>query len=88
MLDALEKIREKVGEVLTPTELLHVLKARLGWDWLKGPRRLARLLNCLGLFRQQCREGARRRCCYVLTAETLADLRARCGAPAEPAPEA
>lgn len=75
LLEALEKIREEAGEVLTPTELLHALKARTGWDWLKSPRRLAGLLNPLGLFRQQCRERERRRWCYVLSAETLADLR-------------
>jgi len=74
--------------VLAPSELLDALKAGPGWDWLKSPRRLAGLLTPLGLFRQQRREGERRWRCYVLSEETLADLRARYRAPAEAAREA
>lgn len=88
LLEALEKIRDEVGEVLMPTKLVHALKACPGWAWLKRTRRLAGLLNPLGLFRQQRREGERRKRCYVLAQDTLADLRARYGAPAEAVPEA
>lgn len=55
------------------------LRARPGWDWLKSTRRLAGLLNPLGIVRQQVRAGDRRRWCYVLEADQLADLRARYG---------
>jgi hypothetical protein len=82
LLEALEKIREEVGEALTPTELLHALKARPGWDWLKSTRRLAGLLNPLGLVSRFSRHGERKGRFYLLDPETLADLRARFSPPA------
>jgi hypothetical protein len=63
--------------------VLEALRARPGWEWLKSPRRLAGLLNPLGIVRQQVRVGDRRRWCYVLQAEQLADLRARYGGSAD-----
>ena len=83
LLEALRVIREREGEALTPTDLLEALRARPGWDWVKSTRRLAGLLNPLGIVRQQVREGDRRRWCYLLPAEQLADLRARYGGPAD-----
>ena len=62
---------------------LDALRARPGWDWLKSTRRLAGLLNPLGIVRQQVRAGDRRRWCYVLQASQLADLRARYGGAAD-----
>ena len=50
---------------------------------MKSTRRLAGLLNPLGIVRQQVREGDRRRWCYLLPAEQLDDLRARYGGPAD-----
>ena len=72
---------------MTPSELLDALGARPGWEWLKSGRRLAGLLNPLGIARRQLWNGGRRRWCYVLGAEQLADLRARYGAGAEDAAE-
>ncbi len=83
LLEALELVRLEVGETPTPAELLEALRARPGWDWLKSTRRLASLLNPLGIVRQQVRMGDRRRWCYVLQADQLADLRARYGGPAD-----
>jgi hypothetical protein len=83
LLEALRVIREREGEALTPTDLLEALRARPGWDWVKSPRRLAGLLNPLGIVRQQVREGQRRRWCYLLPAEQIEDLRARYGGPAD-----
>ena len=54
-----------------------------GWDWVKSTRRLAGLLNPLGIVRQQVRGCGRRRRCYVLQTEQLADLRARYGGGAD-----
>ena len=82
LLEALEAIRAELGEAPTPAEVLEALRARQGWDWLKSTRRLAGLLP-LGIVRQQVRDGARRRWCYVLEAEQLADLRARYGGAAD-----
>jgi hypothetical protein len=83
LLEALRVIREREGEALTPTDLLEALRGRPGWDWVKSTRRLAGLLNPLGIVRQQMREGDRRRWCYLLPAEQLDDLRARYGGPAD-----
>ena len=83
LLEALEAIRTELGETPAPAELLEALRARPGWDWLKSTRRLAGLLNPLGIVRQQVRDGGRRRWCYVLQAEQLADLRARYGGAAD-----
>src|SRR5437667_9509984 len=78
LLEALQEVREREGETIAPADLLEALRARPGWDWLKSTR-LAGLLNPLGIGRQQLRDGGRRRWCYVLQAEQLADLRARYG---------
>ncbi len=77
LLEALETIRTKIGEMPAPAELLEALRTRPGWEWLKSTRRLAGLLNPLGIVRQQMWNGGRRRWCYALDAEQLADLRAR-----------
>src|SRR5207249_4995544 len=79
LLEALQEIREREGETIAPADLLEALRARPGWDWLKSTRRLAGLLNPLGIVRQQVRTDGRRRWCYVLEVEQLADLRARYG---------
>jgi hypothetical protein len=84
LLEVLEAIRQDQGETIAPGDLLAALRARPGWDWLKSPRRLANLLNPLGLYRQQVWDGKRRRWAYVLEAEQLGDLLARYGATAEP----
>lgn len=51
LLAALLAIREERGEALASAELLSALRARPGWDWVKHPRRLAGLLNPLGIVR-------------------------------------
>jgi len=83
LLEALEAIRMELGETPAPADLLEALRARPVWDWLKSTRRLAGLLNPLGIVRQQIRAGDRRRWCYVLEAGQLADLRARYGGAAD-----
>lgn len=83
LLEALEAVRAGLGETPTPAELLEALRTRPGWDWLKSTRRLAGLLNPLGIVRQQVRQGDRRRWSYVLEADQLADLRARYGGMAD-----
>jgi hypothetical protein len=87
LLEALRVIREREGEAIPPTDLLEALRARPGWDWVKSPRRLAGLLNPLGIVRRLLWNGGRRRWCYVLDAGQLADLRARYGAGVEGAEE-
>jgi hypothetical protein len=84
LLEALDAIRAERGETPTPGQLLEALRARPGWEWLGSPRRLAGLLNPLGLYRRQLWDGQRRRWCYVLTPDELADLRARFGSAIEP----
>ena len=88
LLEALEKIREEVGEALTPTELLHALKMRPGWEWIKTTRRVAGLLNPLGLVSRFSRHGERKGRFYMLNPDTLADLRARFSPPAQVEEEA
>ena len=83
LLEALRRVQEELGETPTPTELLEALRARPGWDWLKSARRLAGLLNPLGIARRQLWNGGRRRWCYVLDAGQLVDLQARYGAGGE-----
>ncbi len=83
LVEALDTIRVGYGETITPADLLEALRARPGWDWLKSGRRLAGLLNPLGIARRQLWNGGRRRWCYVLGAEQLTDLRARYGAGGE-----
>lgn len=77
LLEVLEVIRMEVGETPAPAELLEALRGRAGWGWVKSTRRLAGLLNPLGIVRQQVRVGDRRRWCYLLQADQLADLQAR-----------
>jgi hypothetical protein len=79
LLDALDAIRKKSGPTVTASQLLDALHQRPGWETVTGPRRLAALLNPLGIARQQVRSGDRRRWCYFLDAAQLADLRARYG---------
>ncbi len=69
------QIRAGSGETITPADLLEALRARSGWDWVKSTRRLAGLLNPLGITRRQLWNGERRRWCYLLDAEQLGDLR-------------
>jgi len=83
LLEALELARLEVSGTPAPAELLEAVRGRPGFDWLKSTRRLASLLNPLGIVRQQVRTGDRRRWCYVLEADQLADLRARYGGAAE-----
>jgi hypothetical protein len=62
--------------------LLGTLRAGSGGTG-EEPRRLAGLLNPLGVVRQQVRDRARRRWCYVLSAEQLTALPARYGGAAD-----
>jgi len=80
LLEALQAIRTQQGETMAPADLLAALRARPGWDWLKSTRRLARLLNPLGIARRQVWDGQQRRRAYVMDADHLADLQARYGA--------
>ncbi|MBI1734681.1 MAG: DUF3631 domain-containing protein [Candidatus Rokubacteria bacterium] len=79
LLGVLEAIRAELGEAPAPADLLKAIRERPDWDWLKNTRRLAGLLNPLGIVRQQIRDGGRRRWCYVLDGDQLADLQARYG---------
>jgi hypothetical protein len=85
LLDALEWVRQVHGDQVKPNDLLASIQSRPGWGFVKSTRRLAGLLNPLGLFREQVREGARRQWYYTLKATTLADLRRRY-APQDPEP--
>ena len=80
LLDALEEIRLERGERITPPELLAALTARAGWAGVKTTRRLAGVLAPIGVTPRIVREGERRRWCYLLEADRLADLRTRYGA--------
>lgn len=88
LVEALDAIRVEMGEELASADLLAALRGRPGWDWVKSPRRLASLLNPLGLVRTQRRDGGRRRWVYRLDGPQLADLRARYGAADGPDGEA
>jgi hypothetical protein len=77
LLDALDWVRQAHGEQMTPNDLLAALQTRPGWGFVKSTRRLAGLLNPLGLFREQVREGTRRSWYYTLKPTALADLRRR-----------
>jgi hypothetical protein len=79
LVEALGAIVDARGHELVPEALRAALAERPGWDWVKTTRRLAGLLNPLGLFREQRREGARRRWVYPLDPDRLADLAARYG---------
>ena len=83
LVEALDTFRVGYGETVTPADLLQALRARPGWDWVKSTRRLAGLLNPLGIARRQLWNGERRWWGYVLDAEQLNDLRARYGMGAE-----
>ena len=77
LLDALTTIRATRGEVLTPGELVEALRAQPGWGSVKTARRLAALLNPLGISRRQVWDGQRRRWSYALNTEQLGDLQSR-----------
>ena len=79
LVATLEAIRTERGERLTPAELQVALASRPGWEAVKTTRRLAQLLEPLGLTRRQVREKDRRRWLYLLTAEHLDDLKGRYG---------
>jgi hypothetical protein len=79
-LEALETVRAERGERLAPAELVAALAGRQGWASVKTPRKLAMVLGPMGIFRRQVREGKRRRWCYLLDAERMAELRTRYGA--------
>jgi Protein of unknown function (DUF3631) len=83
LIEALQVIREREGEAVAPAGLLEALRALPGWDWVKNSRRLAGLLNPLGIARRQFWNGGQRRWCYVLDAGQLVDLQARYGAGSE-----
>ena len=85
LVEALQAIREREGETIAPADLLEALRARPGWDWVKSPRRMAGLMNPLGIGRRQFWNSGRRRWCYVLDAGQLTDLQARYGAGGETA---
>lgn len=87
LVQALEAIRARGIDQPSPAELLDALHARPGWEWVKSPRRLAGLLNPLGIVRRQLWNGGQRRWGYVLDAGQLADLRERYGGGAERAAE-
>jgi len=77
LIDALDRIRQAHGGRIKPNDLLAALQAQPGWGFVRSTRRLAGLLNPLGLFREQIREGARRQWYYMLGNATLTDLRGR-----------
>ncbi len=79
LLEALEAIRVEIGDTPSPAKLLEALRGRPGWEWGGSSRRLAGLLNPLGIARRQFWNGGQRRWRYVLDAGQLADLRARYG---------
>jgi hypothetical protein len=83
LLEALQAIREREGELLAPADLLEALRSRPGWDWVKSTRRLASLLNLLGITPREIWNGGQRRWRYVLDVGQLADLQARYGARGE-----
>lgn len=83
LVAALDAIRKREGKDLAPAELLAALRAQPGWDWVKSVKRLAGLLNQLGLFREQRRDGGRRKWAYSLGEDALKDLKARYGASAD-----
>ena len=79
LVDALAEVRRERGERIAPPELLAALTARPGWAGVKTTRRLAAVLAPIGVTPRIVREGERRRWCYLLEADRLADLRARYG---------
>jgi len=83
LVEALDTIQAGYGGTITPADLLEALRARSGWDWVKSTRRLAGLLNPLGITRRQLWDGKRRWWGYVLDVEQLKDLQARYGAGAD-----
>ena len=85
LVEALKVIRDTRCEVLVPDALRTALAERPGWEWVKNNRRLAGLLNPLGLVRKQERDGSERRWVYRLDADLLADLTARYGGSGDPA---
>jgi hypothetical protein len=88
LLEALEAIRAEGIATPSPAALLEALRARPGWEWVKSTRRLAGLLNPLGIVRRLLWNGGQRRWAYELDAGQLADLRERYGGGGEGAAEA
>ncbi len=91
LIEALETIVE--GEkTFTPSELLKLLKAKEGFEWLRSTTALARLLNPLGLVARYDKilvEGRRKSVRhYYLDRDLLVDLRRRYGSPEETQDEA
>jgi hypothetical protein len=80
LIGVLEAIRQDVGPQLPPAELLAALRARPGRAWVVTTRRMASLLNPLGISRRQAWNGGARQWGYVLDPAQLADLKARYGA--------
>ncbi len=83
LVAALDAIRTERGDELVPGDLLAALQVRPGWGWVKSTKRLSGLLQLLGLFpaRRRGSDGRPGPRTYSLKAATLADLRARFGAP-------
>ena len=84
LVEALATIQAGSGDTITPADLLEALRARSGWGWVTSTRRLAGLLNPLGITRRQLWNGKRRWWGYRLDVEQLQDLQARYGASPEP----
>jgi hypothetical protein len=80
LVAALDTIRAARGEFVKPADLLAGLQTELGWERLKSPAALARLVNPLGLVRTRRRVDGKLAWGFPLEADVLADLRARYGA--------
>src|SRR5688572_4842513 len=78
-IEALEAVRRKKGDTVGSAELLNAVDGKPGFESIKNVRRLAALLNPLGIVRRQLWNGGARRWCYVLDAGQLTELRARYG---------
>ncbi len=74
-------VKEEQRETFTPSELLKLLKAREGFEWLKSTRALAGMLNPLGLVSRYDKipDGERRKTVrqYHLSKDLFEDLRHR-----------
>jgi hypothetical protein len=79
VIEALEAVRRKKGDTVGSAELLNAVDRKPGFESIKNVRRLAALLNPLGIVRRQLWNGGARRWCYVLDAAQLTELRARYG---------
>ncbi len=83
LVGVLKAIRADIGDTPSPAQLLDALRGRPGWEGMSNTRRLAGLLNPLGIARRQFWNGGQRRWRYVLDAGQLADLQARYGSGGE-----